>query len=659
MAGTDPYAAFSSPVSGDDPYAAFSSRKAPTGFGGSLIDMARSIPGGLAQGAAGIMGLPGNLERAGQWLGNKGAQAFQGMTGIDPHIGKGPIPTSMPTSGDINQAVSSPFGGYYEPKTTAGRYAETAASFAPAMLGGEASLGARALGRVLAPAAGSMAGGAAFDANEHPVLHAMGEVAGALAGGASVSGTRALAEALKSPEPEAVAKSKAADMLSSAIPSQTAPTVTGRGQMAAEALGPNGVSMLATLGRRGGTTGQTLADALLTRSMGAPSRMMDDYLSASGIDPRSARGDFEDALAAGEKRAEPLYREAEKANQNIASPMLDKILTTPAGKQALSDARVKMQNDMKLMGTPDEDLMQQASEGGTVLPDNGAASGMKLRAYDYVKRALDDQVSAAYRAGNKNEGNILKDLKNKLVGELDKADATAKTGPNSVRPDGGAYARARAAASDYLGMQQAYEDGGAHILSTGTDAADVAKYVSKLSPTALEGYKGGIANKILTQAQNGRLTPRILGTPAVQEKLSAALGSDKAKTFMDAVAQEAALAKTGARMMPGTGSITSDILLGTGEQDHAANLAAALHGVKATGHLASGNLMGAASGYLSAVKHFAPDLLRSGGMNESTRNELGRLLMLSPEELQAEIKSTPIGIPQANATTLSKLLLMH
>lgn len=547
-------------------------------------------------------------------------------------------------------------GTTYQPQTIAGRYAQTVGQFAPALAGGEASLGARALGRVLAPAAGSMAGGAAFDPNEHPILHAMGQVGGAILGGASVSGPRALAEALRAPEPGAVAQNKAAQLMAN---SPSLPSVgAGRGQMAAEALGPNGVSMLATLGRRGGTTAQALGDALTTRSLGAPSRMMDDYLSASGIDPRSARGDFEDALTSGEKRAAPLYREAEKANPNIASPMLDKILATPAGKQALADARVKMQNDMSLMGSSDSELVDQAKEGGTAIPANGVASGMGLRVYDYVKRSLDDQISAAYRGGNKNEGNILRDLKGKLVTALDDADATAKTGPNSTRPDGGAYARARAAASDYLGMQQAYQDGGAHILSTNTSAADVAQYVSKLSPTALDGYKGGIANKILTQAQNGRLTPRILGTPSVQEKLSATLGSDKAKTFMDGVMQEAAMAKTGARMMPGTGSITSDVLFGAGEQDNSANLAAALHGAKAVGHAASGNMLGAASGALSAVKHFAPDLLRSGGMSEPTRNELGRLLMLSPEELQAAMQTTS-GVPQMNQTTLSKLLLMH
>lgn len=622
----------------------------------SLIDAARSIPGGLAQGVAGVIGLPSS---ALNFVANKAGE-LTGREEIPDADPRAQQFMGLPTVGQANEALSHPTGGYYQPKTTAGRYAETASSFAPAILGGEASLPARLLGRVLAPAAGSQLAASAIDANKNPKLHAAAALGGALLGGGIAGGLRAAGGALLAdPAPEVMAGKYLAKTVAGigATPESIAQnTIQGRGQLGAEALGPNGIAILATLGRRSGSTGEALGNALTTRAVGAPSRMMHDFTSAAGIDPRAAQGNFDQVLEAGQKAAKPLYEEAYKQNTNMASPVLDKILETPAGKKALADARTKMQNDMSLMGTPDADLMEQAAEGGTDIPTRGVASGMKLRVYDYVKRSLDDQIGAAFRAGNKNEGSILIDLKGKLVKALDDADITGQAGPNSVKPEGGAYARARAAAGDYLGAKQAYEDGQAHILSTLTSADDVAKYAAKLSPSALEAYKGGIANKILTQAQNGRLTPRLVGTDAVQLKLAAAIGPEKAQQFIDGIQQEADLAKTGGRMMPGTGSISSDALLNAGEMDHGAALQAGMHGAKAVGHLLQGNVGGATVGALAAIKHFAPDMLRSGGMNADTRNELGRILMLPPDEMASQLQTLQVQAPK-NASALGRFLI--
>lgn len=619
------------------------------------MDAIRSIPGGLAQGVAGVAGLPST---AMNFIANKAGDLMgrSEVADTDPNAQRF---MGLPTIGQANQAISKPFGGYYEPKTTAGRYTETAASFAPALVGGEASLPSRLLGRVLAPAAGSMAAGSLADANTSPTLHNALQVGGAVLGGGLVAGGRALGQAALSDVPADI---QANQYLAKALKQQniTPDTIAnsaipGKGQIGAEAMGPQGVATLATLGRRGGDTGKTLASVLTTRALGAPSRIMDDFTSAAGIDPRAAQGNFDGILAAGKKAAEPLYTEAYKQNNNIASPMLDKILETPAGKQALAGARVKMQNDMSLMGTPDADLIDQAKEGGTLIPKNGVASGMKLRVYDYVKRSLDDQISAAYRAGNKNEGGILVDLKGKLVKALDDADVTAQAGPNSTKPDGGLYAQARAKAGEYLGAQNAYEDGQAHILGTNVSADDVGKYVSKLSPTDLEAYKGGIANKLLLQAGNARLSPRLLNTPAVQQKLAVVIGPDKARQFIQNVQNESSLAGTGARMMPGTGSITSDIGLMTGEQDQAANIAAGMHGLRAVGHAANGNAFGAVGSGLAALRHFAPDMLRSGGLNTDARNQLGKILMLPPDEMAQHMRGMQT-IPTPKPSAIGRLL---
>jgi len=118
----------------------------------SLVDSLRTLPGSVAQGVAGVAGLPGDM----QSLVNQGTDyLFDKATGYDgPPV---PNKTAMPTSGQFNDAVSKPFGGYYEPQTLAGEYTRTVGQFAPAAVS-PGSLMARAL-RVAVPAVASETGG--------------------------------------------------------------------------------------------------------------------------------------------------------------------------------------------------------------------------------------------------------------------------------------------------------------------------------------------------------------------------------------------------------------------------------------------------------------------------------------------------------------------
>ncbi len=116
------------------------------------IDMARAVPGGLAKGAAGLAGLPGDIASMGQ---PANAPAPQGW--LD-RVEQATRPANiLPRSGTIANAMAAPFGGFYKPQTTPGQYAETAASFAPAALGAPSI--ASGLARVAAPALGSETAG--------------------------------------------------------------------------------------------------------------------------------------------------------------------------------------------------------------------------------------------------------------------------------------------------------------------------------------------------------------------------------------------------------------------------------------------------------------------------------------------------------------------
>lgn len=154
------------------------------GLGGSLIDAARSVPGGLAKGLTSLASTGGDLRET---LAS-GARAIGGDTaGNLTNLGLGVLPGfNTPTSGQLNDAISAPTGGFYQPKTGLGRFAENAASFVPTAFGGEGSIAARVAGRVLAPALGATIGGdiASTDGKPSPV----GSMLGALAGG--IAGTR-------------------------------------------------------------------------------------------------------------------------------------------------------------------------------------------------------------------------------------------------------------------------------------------------------------------------------------------------------------------------------------------------------------------------------------------------------------------------------------
>lgn len=418
------------------------------------------------------------------------------------------------------------------------------------------------------------------------------------------------------------------------------PTLGSKPVTSAEVIGKPAEVGLGALARREGDTADALSGQMATRSASAPRRIFDDYAAASGIHPAAARGDIEAFVEANQKAAGPLYEQAYKANPNVSSPMLDRILETPAGKKALADARVKMQNDMSLMGTPDADLMAQAVEGGTALPAKGAASGMKLRVYDYVKRSLNDQTSAAYRAGNKDEGNIIRDLNKSLVKALDEADVTSVAGPNSLKPEGGMYAQARAKAGEYLSAKKQFEEAQSHILDDKFPAQDMAAYVAKLGPAEKQAYTGGVANRLFALQQAGKLKASVFRAPIVQSKLATLMGPDKARAFIQNMVTEQKMAEFSRLRAPGAGSPTAEYNAAMKDQDGASSLAmdgiqvagdAARHGlIPAIGNLAINKGKDLAAGYLTR------------GMAIPVRNEAGRLLMLPPADLATYLD----GIPQ-------------
>lgn len=147
----------------------------------TIGDVVNAIPGGLAKGVNAIVGFPGDLQEM------AGHAAFEGLNFLTgEHRNweeeRKKIPQYSPTTQQINDFVSSPFGGFYKPKTVPGQYAETIASFAPAAIapGSLAQRGAR----VVVPAVSSETAGQLTKGTPYePYARVAGAVLGGLGQG--------------------------------------------------------------------------------------------------------------------------------------------------------------------------------------------------------------------------------------------------------------------------------------------------------------------------------------------------------------------------------------------------------------------------------------------------------------------------------------------
>jgi hypothetical protein len=234
------------------------------------------------------------------------------------------------------------------------------------------------------------------------------------------------------------------------------------------------------------------ADFFENQSQGAPDRAAD---ALRGMSDRGYYGTVEALDAAKQANAAPLYKAAHEANQSVSSPVIDRILATPAGKSALNEAATMMQNDRSLMGVPDSELTALVNElvslGKMEAPNTGkgVASGLKLRSLDYVKRALDDQYESLVRAGQNTKANIILGLKKDLVSELDKADTT------------GLYKQARAA---WAGPSHAVEqvEKGREFYKMRGKPADAIREFSDMTPEDKELARIGFVRDAIEDVGN-------------------------------------------------------------------------------------------------------------------------------------------------------------
>lgn len=128
-----------------------------------VMDAVRSIPGGLAEGVAGMVGLPRLVSDAV----DKGVEKAGRAMGFEPGPERPPV--LLPSSQQAQSAIESVTGEFHKPQTRLGEYARTASSFVPGAVMGPGGMvrNVTAFG-VVPGAASEFAGGLTKDTPLEP-----------------------------------------------------------------------------------------------------------------------------------------------------------------------------------------------------------------------------------------------------------------------------------------------------------------------------------------------------------------------------------------------------------------------------------------------------------------------------------------------------------
>lgn len=400
----------------------------------------------------------------------------------------------------------------------------------------------------------------------------------------------------------------------------------------AEALGRPGKAALMALGRREGETPDALEGFLQSRKLGAADRLLGDFSETVGINPEVAQGDLDELVKKGRQEATPLYDLALNAAPVITDRLqqfANEDIVQQGMRRGIKIERLKALAQGKQFD-PNAYAITSFNEAG----DPVIGPVPTWRSWDAAKTGLDD-VLEQYRDPRTGKllldkmGNAINDVRASMLNELD-----------GVNP---AYKAARARAGDYLSAHSAFERGQKALLNGNVTERQFSEMLGKMATTDHEALKGGIANQLFNMAQTGKLKPSLLLTPRVQAKLIMAFGKDGAEQFTERLKTEAQISADTSRMMPGTGSQTSEVLNATTDQD--VTNAALLDLAHATVHASTGNHHAAASRVGSALRTLYARG-KTAGMSVEVRNEVGKLLMLSPKELAEHIRQRPQDIEQ-------------
>lgn len=401
-----------------------------------------------------------------------------------------PVPTSQGAEKLLRKHLPN-LGLDYEPKTTAGKFAGSAARFAGSSLIPGMGVGATVAKRALIGAAAGAGSEAAGQVADQFGMEGLGRVAGALAVPAALSGLGALAKPIV--KPEAYAREKVVKALASDMK-------RGSGEVSPEMLdkaAKQGVPVLgADLGgydtrklmQRSGNAGpeaeeasKGIKDVMTERAQEAGKRMSDWIIKQHG-DPvmGSDPAKIEAAIAAIDRpNIERLYDiwRKDPAAQAVTSPEL----TAWMGSHDVQQAMKKAARD----GT--------VPNSRIVAPTETAPGNLPF--WDQVKRNIDGPLAAAKKAGDKSEVHRLQNILTNDAG-TGLRDTLDKIVPS--------YKSAREAAAESFGLRNAIELGYESTKGgNGFDTKKLTDAFQKYSPEQQKLFRQGAAAALAETAQAG------------------------------------------------------------------------------------------------------------------------------------------------------------
>lgn len=290
----------------------------------------------------------------------------------------------------------------------------------------------------------------------------------------------------------------------------------------------------------------------------------------------------DDILAKGRAKAAPLY---DDAYEDIIQD--NNILTTPEIQSALKKAYKQFPSELK------------------------DAEPNSIKALDYAKRVLDDDIGKAQRAGEGNLARSRTEIKNSLLGVMDESSPS--------------YKAARAQAGDYMKVSNAMEAGKQFMR---LDPEDIVKATKNSTEEEKIAFKIGVGKQIRDKIDNkiegSNPFNAIFGSKTQKDRLAKILTPKEYKNLERGLRAEDRLYKMRNEILGGSPT--------AGKQQAAADIASG--GMDAVQMAASGGIRSVPSNtLLSGLKKMFD------GINDDTAEQISRILYETDPAKKLEIIS--------------------
>lgn len=259
----------------------------------------------------------------------------------------------------------------------------------------------------------------------------------------------------------------------------------------------------------------TVTPVLRERAQEQQQRYGDYFKNLIGHD-MDAAGVIEKMRESARDVNKPAYKKAYEAGASgVWNPELYSLTNSPIVKKAIPEAVEKLQSTAILEGKGPVANPFTKDESGNYFLREGYKPTLEF--WDGIKRSLDDKVSALERKGKYDKSRVIKDLRTKLLMNLDRAVPEFK--------------EARAGAAKAFGEDNAF-DAGLQFLSKqkALSSAEAKSAFTKLKEPEKELFVNGVLQDLSQRVKNrgeSRDVTKLFDNAELREKLGLVLGPER------------------------------------------------------------------------------------------------------------------------------------